>query len=302
MQHPSREPHIPPSRLAFVGGQSVLCEPLVRGLWTRFFQHDAHHQLRLVTSWGNGSHAMLKGQLRVERASYQPGHASSLELALRACNFVVYIIEPEHLSTPQLVQELRDLAKICRETEVERLVVVSCGSMLSGQVGVSLYDEAGLPPLVGAEVSPFLSSRIAAELELFRFAAEGLNLVTLYPSLVWRPEDARFRAALAQAPTHTEVSVLSTSQLVLAVWRALVLGKAGRRFALSECVASVDELTPHMAGAQRKKRHMSHVPSRFLDPLSRSVTLNSSASRQVLGLSAVSDIQALRLMHGEENT
>lgn len=256
------------------------------------------HTLRLISSWQYGHASSLPSDRHVEHVA--PRHFASVEdmtRALRACNHAVVLLEPGR-SMGDDIHRLRALAQACRQAETQRLVVVSCGSMLSSSTAMGRAPgwsdgNTGLPPL--RPLTRSLRARAALELELFRFAADAMDLVTLYPGIVSGAHDPVLRVCLdGQARQALEVprATISLAGLVASTWESLWLAEAGERYALAECHVTGLEMLEALSGVTSRGALEAHA--RFEDPLaSRTLRLDARRAREKLGLRFVPSFDEL---------
>ena len=274
----------PGDRIALLEERSSLAPPLLDAIVERGLT------LRLIAPWGGarpGDHPALQAAERVTSGRLdEPG----LRRALSACTLLICLIEPRG-PLPEAVIQMRQLARACRETEIKRLVLVSCATMLGRPSGAPLRREDHLPERPEAKRARL---RFALELERARLAADALDIVALYPGLVLTcRDDLRLAAALWRAPADRLTAAIGRRAFADAVFAAADAGRgrAGARYALAQCNASVGELRalmPRPTASLRDRRLL-----REEDLLAADVTLCTRAARQQLGLEPVARPEAL---------
>lgn len=284
----------PPCRVALLGHTSPLFARFASQLWSSILSPQGH-TLRIVSSWQDGV-TDLPSNPRIEH--FSPKDFSRVEdvaRALRACNHAIVLLEPE-LPVARSITRLRALAEACRRAETQRLVVVSCGSMISATppsiTRAPGWSNAafGFPP--PAPRSWSLRVRAALELELFRFAADAMDLVTLYPGLVLCADEpllhASLTALLQTSPSHhldAPCSLIALPELVRCAWQALWSADAGERYALASCSASPRQLLHAFKARDHLAEHAPAAHPRFDDPLQvRALRLDANPAREKLGL------------------
>jgi nucleoside-diphosphate-sugar epimerase len=273
-------------RLAILGQRSALAPALLRACAA-----PGSAQVRLIAPWGEARPQALDDALvGVELITYNPGDFESLRRAMRACNALVLLSEPGGALSSS-VRHVRHVAQACRDSEVERMVLVSCASLLGVHRGQWLRHEAGDPPPVS---SPLMRWRHMIELERARFAADAMDIVGLYPGLVWMPEHPAFVQAVRGAPSSAQTSVISSEEVARMCLVALEQARAGHRYGLGMCNVGVKELIARLPGAPPgeviERALVRANRARFSEPLRVQAVLDTRRAQRELGLRVVASL------------
>lgn len=272
-------------RLAILGQRSALAPALLKAC-----SAPGSPQVRLIAPWGEARPQALDAALAgIELITYNPGDFESLRRAMRACNALVLLSEPGG-ELSHAVRHVRHVAQACRDSEVERMVLVSCASMLGVHRGQWLRHEAGEPPRVS---SSLLRWRHMVELERARFAADAMDIVGLYPGLVWMPAHPAFIQAVRNAPSSAQTSVISPKEVARMCLVALELARAGHRYGLGMCNVSVKELIARLPGTPPEEVERALVRAnhaRFFEPLRVQAVLDTRRAQSELGLQVVASL------------
>ena len=200
--------------------------------------------------------------------------------AARACNYAIYVHEPDGLPLGEGVRRVRLLGEALRDGELERVVVTSCASMLGRGPGEALARErfAYLP----GQGTPTMDARYRVELECLRLAADALDVVMVAPGLVVAPARIYALGGVELDPSRP-ISVIDEARVARAHLAALERGRAGARYGLGAVNTTAGELLGWLR-ARGQVIARGERPARLLDPLRRGLPLDTTRAREQLGL------------------
>ena len=276
-------------RALMLGAHSPLAPAVSRAL------EHAQIVLRLAHPWGKPG-GFESAPPHIERVILDPLDPTSLQDALRACNFIIRLDEPSE-SLARDVQEARALARAIRDSDVERPLLVSCASMLgAGEPSWLKGPDRGYTFGRGSEI---MDHRYMLELEWLRFTADALDVIRLYPGYCVDPDAPLPLPPLASelSPDHP-VNAVSTREVARAALAALQHGRAGAAYAIGGVNTSIQELAA-LLGVQAAHRlpwlgqSKSEHP-RFRDALLGAGHLESASAWKSLGVARpIADLEML---------
>ena len=231
-------------RALMLGAHSPLAPSITRAL------ERAQIVLRLAHPWGAPG-GFDGASPDFERVILDPLDPTSLQDALRACNFIIRIDEPSN-SLSRDVREARALASAIRDSDVERLLLISCASMLGCDEPTWLKNpDRGYTFGQGSEV---MDHRYMLELEWLRFTADALDVIRLYPGYCVDPERPSPLPSIArELPPEHPVNVVSTREVARASLAALQHGRAGGAYAVGGVNTTLEQLADNL-GVQAAHR------------------------------------------------
>ena len=263
-------------RALVIGAQSPLAAPFIRAL------ADASILLRLAHPWGDrGGFERFASQ---ERVILDPLDATSLQDALRACNFIILLEEPGEDIARDILR-IRMLAEAIRDSDVERLLIVSCASMLGASAHPWLKSPAR--GYTFGEGSASMDHRYMLELEWMRHIADALDAIQLYPGFCIEPDTIGQLPDLELSPNHP-VNAVSAREVARAALAALQHGRAAGAYAIGGVNTTYGELVERF-GTQTvhrlpwlSKRTAAHPRQR--DALLGAGHLESASAWRALGV------------------
>lgn len=171
------------SRFLVLGATGLLGRNLVRELAGRGWP------VRALRRWNASEEGLdFPGVEVIVGDLFEP---ASLTEAVAGVNGVFYCVAPEPERTPReilrnTVEGLRRTIKVCRDHEVDRLVLTSSASTIARVApGARASEEEVYLP--GSSDDPFAEAKYAAEQEAYRAIADGFDAVILNPTLMVGP-------------------------------------------------------------------------------------------------------------------
>lgn len=180
---------------------------------------------------------------------------------------------------------MRNLLSVCRQVDVERVIVTSCASTLarSATGSLSSAEDVYLPgsPAWGARFAATIrdaqhrvDAQYLAELECMRLAADGQDLVILCPGICIGP-GARLpaRSLLGKLPDAAHLNVVDVADVARAHVAAAQSRSRelflGQRLALGGDNTTIGELYRRLEPAGSGERHLGRYDVQVTDDLSR---------------------------------
>ncbi len=162
--------------------------------------------------------------------------SSSLAEAVAGVNGVFYCAAeepgaPAREILRRTVEGFRRVLKACRDHDVERLVVTSSASTVArGAPGRRATEEDYYLP--GQSDDPFVEAKYAVELEAYRAAADGFDVVILNPTLMVGPGVDLSPYSRLGLRGDEPLNVVDVRQVARAHAEAFLRGKRGHRYLL----------------------------------------------------------------------
>jgi dihydroflavonol-4-reductase len=137
---------------------------------------------------------------------------------------------------------MRNLLKVAREVDVERVVVTSCATTIVEPTEGALSTESDVY-LPGSAGSNVVEAQYAAEQECFRQAADGMDIIILNPGICVG-EGAVLPAPklVSKVPKRSRLNVVDVDDAARAHVRAARRQSHGERFVLGGENTTIEEL------------------------------------------------------------
>ncbi|WP_152918241.1 NAD-dependent epimerase/dehydratase family protein [Ardenticatena maritima] len=259
-------------------------------------------------------HALVRtpdqaNQMRAMGVSPVVGNLARLEvdgcrLALTCCDAVIHLAATMDEQAPQRLFETnvrgtKTLMRGAQAAGVGRFLLVSTLATLSAALQTPLHE-----PTPDLRPSHYVMSRFLAEEIVFSGYHQGvpsivLNLATIVPPTL--TQHSALRAWLASQPIPHDagtrrVHLLTLETAVEAIWQALIRGRPGQRYVISnaEQTLAFDMLIPLMLSARRNGGGL--LAPHDHPPLLHTTTLDHG---DALGLTYDAPVLALDTLRGE---
>lgn len=161
---------------------------------------------------------------------------NSLAEAVAGVNAVIYCAAP----TPgpeasrilrESVEGIRRVLEVCREHNVEQLVVTSSASTMGRGAPGSRLDESSFY-LPGSCNDPFTEAKYAVELECYRYVADGFWVAILNPTLLVGPGVDLTAYARLNVDGAQPLNVVDVREVARMHGEVLLKGRSGARYLL----------------------------------------------------------------------
>jgi dihydroflavonol-4-reductase len=137
---------------------------------------------------------------------------------------------------------MRNLLKVAREVDVERVVVTSCATTIAAPTKGALSTESDVY-LPGTAGSNIVEAQYAAEQECFRQAADGMDIVILNPGIcIGEGVVLPSQKLLSKTSKKARLNVVDVDDAARAHVRAARRQSNGERFVLGGENTTVEEL------------------------------------------------------------
>ena len=231
---------LPPEKWQYLvlGAPGMLGRQVVRDLVGRGWP------VRAMRRWDEGSEGIeFDG---VDIVVGDVFDATSLSDAIAGVNGVFYCVAPDVDEKPReilrkSVEGIRRVLKVCREMDVERMVVTSSASTVGrGAPGTRLDEESFYLP--GTSDDAYVEAKYAVELECYRYVADGFDVVMVNPGLLVGPGvDLSAYARLGVAGTQP-VAVVDVREAARVHVEAMHRGRPGQRYLVASENSSAQEV------------------------------------------------------------
>ena len=176
------------------------------------------------------------------------------------------------------VEGTRNVLKAAQSAAVKRVIFTSSASAVGIRPGAELADESepfNLPP----QRFWYAWSKVKAEEAVAEFAADGLDVVTLNPTVIIGPGDlnaisgtfiietARYQWAVPMSAGG--LAVIDVRDVAQAHVNAINCGRSGERYILNTANYSYQEWFRMIAGAIGVRPPIFSMPNRMLEPAAR---------------------------------